>query len=126
MAASTASACLRRLSVWVNSERTLQAAERSIISEPGGGGPTSSAGGGLASLPLVDGLLGQEPLAVVMQRGDAALERHARHRLLVHGQVLRRLLDAHRVRGNHAVSFLIRRSLWAALTPAPRSRARGA
>src|SRR4030095_1641413 len=106
MAAPTASACLRRLSERVNSVRTLQAAERSIISATGRrGGPTSSAGGGLAGLPLVDRLLGQHPLPVVLERGNAALGGHPRHRLLVHGQVQRRLLDAHRVLGNHIVSF---------------------
>src|SRR4029077_11028662 len=61
----------------------------------------SGSASGLAQAPLVDGLLGEEPLALVLQRGDEPIGRHAGHRLLVHREIPGGFLHVHRVLWQH-------------------------
>src|SRR3989442_11072398 len=74
MEASTARACLRRLSPFVNSVRIDQARSRVMMISPPTGG--SGATDRLLAPPLVDGLLGEHPAAVQLQARDAALGGH--------------------------------------------------
>src|SRR2546425_9741099 len=98
MEASTARACLRRLSPFVNSVRIDQARSRVTT--------RSGLTDWLLAPPLVDGLLGEHPAAVQLQARDATLGGHHAQRGLVHGQVPRGLFQAQHVLWGHARSSL--------------------
>src|SRR5437764_14369039 len=105
MEASTARACLRRLSPLVNSVRIDQARSRVTMSWPPGEAG-SGATGRLLAPPLVDGLLRKYPAAVELQARDAAFGGHDLERRLVHGQVSRGLFQTQHVLRGHARSSL--------------------
>src|SRR3989304_4769354 len=62
----------------------------------------------LLAAPLVDGLLGEDPGAVELERGDAPLGRELREGVLVHGKVGRGFLDAQHVLRRHERSSSVR------------------
>src|SRR5687768_11295059 len=99
MEASTARACLRRLSPLVNSVRIDQATSRFT---------TGSGASALLAPPLVDGLLGEDPAALLLEARNPSLGGQGRQRGLVHGQVPRCLVDAQHVfrGGTHGRSSL--------------------
>src|SRR6267143_304139 len=104
MEASTARACRRRLSPFVNSVRIDQARSRVMMISPpiGESGPRDW----LLAPPLVDGLLGEDPAAVQLQARDPTLGGHHAQRGLVQGQVSRGLFQAQHVLRRHARSSL--------------------
>src|SRR5215813_8586483 len=104
MEASTARACLRRLSPFVNSVRIDQARSRVTMSRPRGGGCSGSAD--LLAPPLVDGLLGEDPATVELQARNAPLGSHHLQRRLIHRQVPRGLFETQHVLRGHARSSL--------------------
>src|SRR5207245_3287051 len=104
MEASTARACLRRLSPFVNSVRIDQARSRVMMISPPTGG--SGATDRLLAPPLVDGLLGEHPAAVQLRAPDAPLGGHPAQCGLIHGQVSRGLFQAQHVLRGHARSSL--------------------
>src|ERR1700682_5712083 len=107
MAASTARACLRRLSDRVNSARSDHAAARSSIFACESGTPTAAArallrpGRSAPGPPLVDGLLREQPLPVLLEGRDAPLHGQALEGGGVHGEIRRGFGHRHRVFGNH-------------------------
>src|ERR671937_868089 len=105
MEASTARACLRRLSPLVNSVRIDQARSRVTMSWPPGQAE-SGATDRLLAPPLVDGFLGEHPSAVELQARNAPLRGHDAQRGLIHGQVPRGLFQAQHVLRGHARSSL--------------------
>src|SRR3990172_3932552 len=62
----------------------------------------------LLAAPLVDRLLGEDPGAVQLERGDAPLGRQLREGVLVHREVRRGLLDAQHVLRRHEPSSSVR------------------
>src|ERR687887_447353 len=104
MEASTARACLRRLSPLVNSVKIDQARSRVTMSWPPG--EAGSGAGRLLAPPLVDGLLGKYPAAVELQARNPTLRGHDAQRGLIHGQVPRGLFQAQHVLRGHARSSL--------------------
>src|SRR5687767_564297 len=104
MDASTARACLRRLSPLVNSVRIDQATSRFT---------TRSGALALLTPPLVDGLLGENPARLELQAGNAPLGGERGQRALVDGQVPRCLVDAQhvlrgRTHGRSSLSTVLR------------------
>src|SRR5919201_1083580 len=99
MEASTARACLRRLSPLVNSVRIDQATSRFT---------RRSGASALLAPPLVDGLLGEHPAALELEARNAPLGGERGERGLVDGQVPRSLVDAQHVlrRRTHGRSSL--------------------
>src|SRR5713101_5089677 len=140
MAASTARACLRRLSDWVNSARSDHAAARSSISACESGTTTVTArallrpGRGAPGPPLVDGLFREQPLPVLLEGRDATLHGQALEGGGVHGEIGRGFGHRHRVFGNHvrevSLSACLSDSIsasraWMRSTICSRVRARG-
>src|SRR5574337_157575 len=67
--------------------------------------------------PLVDGLLGEDPLPLHLQARNAPFRRHAAQRFGVHGEVGGRLGDRHLVLGKHVWLSSSRVSLPASRRP---------